>query len=85
MTHTKCDLCGELIEGPVSKIGIIVKDPGAQRRSRPGQSLMEAFGLQALPAEVEEFDGCLACMLAILIEFKRRKKMIKQFGRVVRE
>ena len=85
MTHTKCDLCGAEIEGPVSKMGIIVKDPGMARRSRPGQSLMEAFGISALPNEVEEFDGCLACMLAILIEFKNRKKMIKQFGRVVRE
>lgn len=86
MTETKCDLCGEQITGPVSKAGVIVRDPMSGRRPPPGADLLAAFGLPTgLKAEVQEFDLCYACGAAILAEFLRRRQQVRTTGRVVRQ
>ena len=91
MINILCDLCGAPIvprDDMVSKIGIMAV-PGGQSFIRqpldPNEQLRRLMGgeLHTPPGvEKAEFEACYECVMALLVELKRRRLEIKNNGRV---
>ena len=84
MTECKCDLCGELITGPASKVGVVVLDRKLRKPPpNSAEAFLEALGQHAARPEVHEYDACFECAGGLMVELERRRKQVKALGRVV--